>query len=1488
MKRRVLALIAFLMILCLFTGPVRADVEENVSSETAEQTTVSEKADEEVTDAADVAEESGKSEESAQEETAEAETAADIAAEEETAEVETAADIAANEATLNGDQLVWQELTYQITNDSEKTVVLTGTAGQSAPESLVIPESIPYNGSDYKVTGVGAGAFAGDPALTSLTVAASVELIEAEAFSNCLKLSEITFAEGSNLKQICVNAFAYLGKDSGTVPATISKLTLPASLETIEDGAFHCIPVEYFALEDGSMLKEIPCGFLAADGKDGYPGEETESKGFFDFIHYILFEYVSFTPEKVAAACDCLKSVDFGDNNHLKLIGMGAFKNQTHLTSIDFGKKPAAEELVICNGVFVAAGNSGAGIDTLVFPSNLSKLGEGTPNEYNSGYKEDALSDSGSFNYANIKNLVFSDGCLLEVIPEGFMEVTGTGSNAHPGESYDYNNNVRIFDYDRAQAAANSLETIRFGKNNHIKRIEDGAFKNQSHLTSIDFGTSSVDLTIDLGAFIGAGNNGYLVEQGADTKLNAGIETLTLPANLVTMKQGAFNDAKVKNLVLEDNCRLQAIPNHFLGLSGEGCNGHPGMHHDYSTNVDSFRGDLAQRESNSLETVSFGKNNRLTEIGYGAFYNQSHLTSIDFGTSTAETLLIRDGAFIGAGNNGYLVENGIDETLNEGIETLVFPANVTFSYSYTYNGRSYSAACYGMFEYAKIKNLVFSDNGKTSEIPSGFMGVHLRGNNGYPGMDRNFDTGETFFVKDLAQICANSLETVKFGANNSFTSFGHGCFFNQSHLKVIDFGSSSVESVKMEDGAFIGVGNNGYLVDQKIDETLNKGIETLVFPANLTYMGYGCFDYSCVKNVVFSDNCKLTQIQSGFLGVAGIGNNGHPGQDSDGLFVPDQAQLMANSLKTIRLGENNSLTYIGNGAFRNQGHVTMIDFGTSDAELTISWGAFIGIGNNAYLVESGAEDTLNKGIDTLTLPANLKELRNGAFGFAGIRNLVLSDGIGISALESGSFQDLDLMKKLVLGADFTITRLDGGAFSKCDELKTIDLRDSGITGIDDAIKENAKLTSIIFPEKLESITWTYDSSLPEEYTAGVCPFYGCGNVNELTFTNVDPSGLSFDTGVFQFLNEAGTVYVPAETTDEQVEAYRAKLTGAGLNIDEKDHWKLRRIGLKATRVFGSTRYKTSIAVAEELKELLGVVKFDTIFIATGENPVDALAGSYLSVNMKAPILMIQNKKTPIKLVTDFVKENLAEDGTVYVFGGENAVPEACLAGLKDFDVQRIAGSTRWRTNIMINEILGVPEGEEVLICDGIGEKDENGVEQYAYADSLSASASGKPILLVDGSASSLKNYQKAYLKKLAENGCRFTILGGEKAVSAEMKVEIESITGTTAERLYGSTRYRTSAALAQRYFANAKKMVLASGENFPDGLCGGVLANVLGGPVFLVKGTTVPVSLAKDFAQGNGVLEAIVLGGDKAITDSTVREVFSLGAEEEIIVHQVK
>jgi len=63
----------------------------------------------------------------------------------------------------------------------------------------------------------------------SLTVPASVEVIEAEAFSGCKSLSKVTFAEHSMLKKIGAYAFHSSG---------LTAVTIPASVEEIDANAF--------------------------------------------------------------------------------------------------------------------------------------------------------------------------------------------------------------------------------------------------------------------------------------------------------------------------------------------------------------------------------------------------------------------------------------------------------------------------------------------------------------------------------------------------------------------------------------------------------------------------------------------------------------------------------------------------------------------------------------------------------------------------------------------------------------------------------------------------------------------------------------------------------------------------------------------------------------------------------------------------------------------------------------------------------------------------------------------------------------------------------------------------------------------------------------------------------------------------------------------------------------------------------------------------
>ena len=127
-------------------------------------------------------------------------------------------------------------------------------------------------------------------------------------------------------------------------------------------------------------------------------------------------------------------------------------------------------------------------------------------------------------------------------------------------------------------------------------------------------------------------------------------------------------------------------------------------------------------------------------------------------------------------------------------------------------------------------------------------------------------------------------------------------------------------------------------------------------------------------------------------------------------------------------------------------------------------------------------------------------------------------------------------------------------------------------------------------------------------------------------------------------------------------------------------------------------------------------------------------------------------------------------------GVEDAVKAA------GFTVKRLEGDNRYKTNIEILEEAGV-EGGEILVATG---KD--------FADSLSASATGKPILLV---REKMYDEQINYLKGL--KGAKFYILGGQNAIDDAIVEKIAPY-GTIVERLAGSGRRATAVAVAERFF----------------------------------------------------------------------------------------
>lgn len=308
---------------------------------------------------------------------------------------------------------------------------------------------------------------------------------------------------------------------------------------------------------------------------------------------------------------------------------------------------------------------------------------------------------------------------------------------------------------------------------------------------------------------------------------------------------------------------------------------------------------------------------------------------------------------------------------------------------------------------------------------------------------------------------------------------------------------------------------------------------------------------------------------------------------------------------------------------------------------------------------------------------------------------------------------------------------------------------------------------------------------------------------------------------------------------------------------------------EVNRVAGDNRYETAIKTAEEMKAVLGVEKFDAIIVASGSEFADALAGSYLSAVKNAPILLSWGKGGKYASLDTtnltYIKNNLAEGGTVYVLGGTSAVPDLYQNELAGYNVKRLGGQDRFETNRKILAEAGVPVNSEILVCTG-----------KTFADSLSASAVGKPILLVMEHNGKAYGIDDAYMKSL--KGCRFTIIGGTNAVSENLANKLAAY--GSVYRLAGDTRFSTSVLVAEKYFSAPTSAVVAYAWNYPDGLCGGALAYAKNVPLILTMDKYETEAAA--YLRDKGTTSGTVLGGANLISDATVRGIFNMAPDATI------
>ena len=844
-----------------------------------------------------------------------------------------------------------------------------------------------------------------------------------------------------------------------------------------------------------------------------------------------------------------------------------------------------------------------------------------------------------------------------------------------------------------------------------------------------------------------------------------------------------------------------------------------------------------------LESVSIG--NAVTVIGENAFANCSKLKNVTFPASVTE---IGVGAFwnctslkdVSFASGSKLEILGGSAFQGSGLTKVTLPSSLQKIGNYAY------MECASLTEAILPEGLViigenaFQDCSalKTLSLPSTLEQVM------YDAFLRcfNIQRVELYTACGISSIpCQDSLTTVVIG--DSVTSIAGNAFSGFVKLTDVTIGKS-VEVI----------GRNSF-----------KGctaLKSITVPSSVVEIGTGAFSNTGLSSVVIPDS--VTELgDSAFSGCADLES---VQLSKNVVYLRYSTFANCTSLKEINL---KNITEIDFEAFEGCTALTNVELA---AVKTIGYYAF--------------KDCT--ALKEITLPETLVQLDHGVFyGCIALADVTLPEDL--NTLSTDLFTNCTSLVEITIPAG--VESMGGRVFKGCTRLETIYFEGDAPVFSEDSFDGLTCL--VIYPA--DNKTWTkevqqnyggtitWSPSHTHDYSA-VVTAPTCTERGYTTYTCVECGNAKIEDYVDSLGHEYSEVVFVSKEEGHNFTCARCAAVSYGTCSFEctvLQEPTLETYGIRqyvcticsgsyqeeyVGRIAGSDRIATALAVATELKEVLGVDKFDAIIIAAGGTGsdktkfADALSGSYLASVKGAPILLY-TKGALADANLEFIQKNLSANGTIYLLGGEAAVPAEVETALSGYAVKRLKGNDRYETNRVILNEVGLDDADEILIATGTN-----------FADCLSASATGLPIMLVKGTNTELNAQQIEFLNGL--KGKKFTILGGEAAVSAELEAAIEELIGADVERIKGEKREETSTLIAKKYFATADYALIAYSKNYPDGLAGGVLANALGAPLLLSN--TGNEKYASAYVEEIGIEGGYILGGTAAVTDETAKIIFDL------------
>lgn len=276
--------------------------------------------------------------------------------------------------------------------------------------------------------------------------------------------------------------------------------------------------------------------------------------------------------------------------------------------------------------------------------------------------------------------------------------------------------------------------------------------------------------------------------------------------------------------------------------------------------------------------------------------------------------------------------------------------------------------------------------------------------------------------------------------------------------------------------------------------------------------------------------------------------------------------------------------------------------------------------------------------------------------FKSADTVVLASGQNIAdALVASSYADIEEAPILLTNKNSISDEvLDEIERLKADKVVIVGGQSSISSSVESRLKkEDIKVTRIAGSDRFDtSDKLSQEVSRLSKKSSQAILVNGYKNIDALSV-----SSLATKEELPILLNGRNALNMSVKNRLKQMNVNKVYIIGGNNSISSDVEKELKRMQISVVRLSGTDRYETSANIAKYAYK-----DFDEAIVASGENPVDALAASTLTGKKEAPILLTNRNKIP-KSIKKIIED--MDIGKITIVGGENSITDNVMDDMED-------------------------------------------------------------------------------------------------------------------------------------------------------------------------------------------------------------------------------